>query len=76
MCIALIHRDIKTAFIYNQVITLLLPIVLYFFVVYIIRYIKVGKLYIKKYENVLLYVILIVLLLYGIVRNMNFYPFY
>lgn len=69
MCISLLELDFVGAFFYNPAIMTALPIFIYFIVTFIYRYIKTGNLKPKKIENIILYVLIIYLLIFGVIRN-------
>ena len=75
MCVSLSHGDIKSAFYYNQILVFLCPLIVFYYIFFQLRYIKTGQRKITKLENKIMIVLLIILLLYGIVRNLPFYPY-
>ena len=69
MAEALIKLDFKSAYGYNKVLFLSLPILFIFFVYEEFRFIKTGKYKINKVTNVFLISEIIILLAFGIIRN-------
>ena len=69
MCISLLKLDFKSAFQYNPVIFCMLPIGAVMFINGIRRYILCGVNKISKAENNLMILMIIVLVIYGIIRN-------
>ena len=75
MCVSISHGDIKSAFYYNQVLIFLTPLISLYYIFYQIRYIRTGQRKISKLENNTMILIIVILILYGIIRNMPFYPY-
>ena len=75
MCVSISHGDIKSAFYYNQVLIFLTPLIALYYIFYQIRYILTGQRKISKLENNTMILIIVVLVIYGIVRNLPFYPY-
>ena len=75
MCVSISHGDIKSAFYYNQVLIFLTPLIALYYIFYQIRYIRTGQRKISKLENNTMILIIVVLIIYGIVRNLPFYPY-
>lgn len=75
MCVSISHGDIKSAFYYNQVLIFLTPLIALYYIFYQIRYIKTGQRKISKLENNTMILIIVILVIYGIVRNLPFYPY-
>lgn len=75
MCVSISHGDIKSAFYYNQVLIFLTPLIALYYIFYQIRYIRTGQRKISKLENNTMILIIVVLVIYGIVRNLPFYPY-
>ncbi len=69
MCMSLLSFDFKAAFRYNPAVMCILPAgaVILFKAVY--RYIKIGKFSISKSDNIVLWVMVAVLIVFGIIRN-------
>lgn len=72
MCTALLKLDIYTAFRSNIAIMLLLPIWLVIFIQQSKKYIIKGKNNLTQKQNVILWVTIAILLLFGIIRNIPF----
>ena len=75
MCVSLSHGDIKSAFFYNQILVFLFPIMALYYAFYQIRYILTGQRKTTTVENIIMIILIFILILYGIVRNMPFYPY-
>lgn len=75
MCVSISHDDIKSAFYYNQVLIFLTPLIALYYIFYQIRYIRTGQRKISKLENNTMILIIVILIIYGIVRNLPFYPY-
>jgi len=75
MCVSISHGDIKSAFYYNQVLIFLTPLIALYYIFYQIRYIRTGQRKISKLENNTMILIIVILVIYGIVRNLPFYPY-
>ncbi len=75
MCVSISHGDIKSAFYYNQVLIFLTPLIALYYIFYQIRYIRTGQRKISKLENNTMILIIVILIIYGIVRNLPFYPY-
>ena len=69
MCIALMRGNIAEAAKYNGLLLFLLPFLALIFGDYLLRYIKTGKLVFRKWENAALYIMIIMLIIFGILRN-------
>ncbi len=69
MCLSLMRGDVKQAAEYNPLLFFLLPILLLILSDCVIRYVKTGELTLRRWQNGCLYVILLLLLLFGILRN-------
>lgn len=75
MCVSISHGDIKSAFYYNQVLVFLTPLIALYYIFYQIRYIRTGQRKISKLENNTMILIIVILVIYGIIRNLPFYPY-
>lgn len=70
---SLIQLDFYKAFKYNQLVFILLPISFIYYIIYSYYYIKYNKrITIPKYISI---TILIIVLLFGILRNINYFNF-
>lgn len=69
MILSILHLDFKSAFQYNQVIFIFSPIILYFIIRLYISWLKSESYKLSLFENIVVYIMLIVLLIFGIVRN-------
>lgn len=70
MCLALFRLDVKTAFRANPVILLLLPAGLVIALQMAVRYVKTGKHLPTKAQTLVIYLMLGILLLFGLLRNL------
>lgn len=75
MCVSLSHGDIRSAFYYNQILVFLCPLIVLYYIFFQLRYIKTGQRKISKLENNIMIVIIVILLIYGVIRNLPFYPY-
>ncbi len=65
----LLQFDFLGAFEHNQVLFVSLPIIIYLLVKLCIGYIKNGSLVLGKVDNCIVYVLIAVLVIFGILRN-------
>lgn len=75
MGVSFMRGDIVTAFKYNQVLSVLSPVFAIYTIFYLYRYLRYGTTKLSNWENVLIIIIAVILLLYGVVRNLPFYPY-
>ncbi len=61
--------DFKAAFGYNPVLFIMLPLILFFIGRYIYQWIRYGKSTLSKAENIIQIIMVIVLIAFGILRN-------
>lgn len=74
MIVSLIQGDVKAAPHYNTALFFLLPILAVILIFQMIQYIKKGKIKISAALNVFLILTIIILVLFGILRNLpDFY---
>ena len=76
MGIAMMHGDLPVDFRYNQLLFVLTPFFAIYILFFIIRYIKTGNSKLSKTENIIFIIIIIMLIVYGIIRNLPFYPYH
>lgn len=69
MCIAIIQFDLEGAFYYNAAIFSLIPIFAVLIITYYYNYIKYGVKDFKKWQNVLLALCVVVVVTFGLLRN-------
>lgn len=74
MCIALLQLDFAAAFAANPVLLLETPLLIIIFIPYAIRYVQTGCWRLHFWQNIALWVCIIFLVLYGIVRNLFSLP--
>lgn len=70
MCLALMHLDFSLAFRCNPLIFSLLPVFLVVAVYLMLRYIRLGTCQAGKWLNILLVVLVILLIGFGVARNL------
>ncbi len=75
MGISMMHGNFHRAFMYNQVLFVLTPFLSIYAIFFTYRYITKGISTIGKYEKIVLTIVSIILVLYGIVRNLPNYPY-
>lgn len=69
MMICLLRLDFKGAFLANRVIFILMPLFAVLIGYHMVQYIKYGKTNISKKENYMFYVLIAILVIWGICRN-------
>jgi hypothetical protein len=69
MCLALMKLNTKSAYNYNKVLFLLLPILMAVFAFQLYRYIRYNDAKLTKVQTALLYIAVALLLIWGIIRN-------
>lgn len=74
MCLALLQLDFRAAFMANPALFLSAPLLMIIFVSYLIGYIMTGKRQMRFWQNVVLWICIIILVLYGIARNIFLLP--
>lgn len=70
MCLALMNLDFHKAFISNKMLFILIPALLFVFVKYIFVYIKTGEKNLDKLQSSILNISLVMLIVFGIIRNL------
>lgn len=75
MCLALLNFDIKGAFTQNPAIIIALPVLIYLFSVLIYNHIKFGKFKLKKFQNIIAYVLIVYFVIFGVLRNIPYFNF-
>ncbi len=73
MCLALLDLDFEKAFVANPVLFVILPILICLAIASIIRYIKYDTNKITKMETNIIILLIIILLAFGVIRNLPFY---
>lgn len=73
MILSLLKLDIYQAFRYNQLLFLLFPFFIFFFINDIYSKLKKKESLYKKVPEVIWYVLIIILIIYAIIRNINPY---
>lgn len=69
MCLSIIHLDFEAAFLSNQMLFLLLPVLFYLFGSYTLGYVKTGRWMQSRVQTVLTYICIGLLLVYFVYRN-------
>ena len=69
MCIEILKGEFLTAFYYNRLIFCLIPVFFAIFLKWNIDYIRFGKIKYGKMENALIIVMIVLLVLFGMIRN-------
>lgn len=69
MCIALMKGNIAEAARYNSLLFFLLPFLLLILGDYLFRYVKTGRFVLRRWQNAVLYVMIVALVIFGILRN-------
>lgn len=72
MIISVFHLDFKAAFKYNAALLVLSPVILFLLIQILIKYIKTGNQTLNKGQSVTLYVLIVLLILFTIVRNVPY----
>lgn len=75
MCISLTHGHVRSAFYYNQLLIFLFPVAVPYYIFFQIRYIRTGQTQPAAIETKIITFIVILLIVYGIIRNMPFWPY-
>lgn len=74
MCLALMRLDFRAAYMANPALFLLSPLLMIISVPYFVGYIMTGKRQMRFWQNALLWICIIILVLYGIARNVFSLP--
>lgn len=69
MSISILDLDFKTAYLSNQMLFLLSPLLVFLFGSYVLKYIKTGRWSLSKFQMVICAICIGLLLLFGIFRN-------
>ncbi|MGN0442697.1 MAG: DUF2752 domain-containing protein [Acutalibacteraceae bacterium] len=75
MIISLINLDFEAAFRYNAALFVLSPVFLILAITIIVRYIKTGSQKLSRGQSAVVITLIVLLLLFGIVRNLPFVDF-
>lgn len=71
MCIALMHLDFQAAYRSNPMLFVLSPVLLGTAFKYVVDYIRTGKWRLGFIQNILLYICIALLVIFGIYRNLE-----
>lgn len=74
MMVSLIRFDFTEAFRCNAALMILLPFAVFFAVRRMIIYVKYGHTLYQKWENISIWICIILLILFAIIRNLPFIP--
>ena len=69
MCMDVVRLDFSSAFNDNQALFFMLPVLIILIGIMVIRYIKEGRFYSKKYETYIYIAMILVIIPFGILRN-------
>ena len=70
MCVALLQFHFREALYANPVIFCMLPVLLLVFLTGAVHYVKDGVRELPRWQNIVLYICIGILVLFGIVRNL------
>ena len=71
MCMNILHFNFKAAYANNQLLFVALPIAFMWLLYKMVIYIRTGKLSNSKLENICLYIFMIAIVVFTIVRNID-----
>ena len=71
MICSLIMLDFEKAFYYNALMFILLPVFMYYIIKSAYLYIKNGKTVFSKADNIILYIIIALMIIFAVVRNIK-----
>ena len=69
MCVSILKFEFIEAFYYNRLVFLLIPLFCFFIVKWSYDYVKKGKITKSKTEKIILWTVIVLLVIFGIVRN-------
>lgn len=69
MCVAIMQGDFILAMRHNVVLFFLSPILVLVLGDYLIRYIRTGHWKMRKWQNIAVYIMIVILIIFAIVRN-------
>ena len=75
MIISIVHLDFESAFRYNAALFVLSPVFLGLAISIIVKYIKTGSQKLNKGQSAVVYALIVLLLLFGIIRNLPCFNF-
>ncbi len=70
MCLSILQGDFQRAFFYNPMLFLMLPLLVFYFIRQAVNYIRGVKWQMSKWESVVWKVLVVVLIIFGVVRNL------
>lgn len=76
MFVCLARGQVKGAFYFNALILMLMIILIPYSFYKAFKYVKYGDMKFNKYENIAIYIVIVIALVFGIVRNFSFWPLY
>ena len=71
MCLALLQLDFSRAFSWNPAVMICLPMLVYFVGYLSYRYVRFGDLQLKKWQQYICWIMIAILLIFGILRNLS-----
>lgn len=75
MIVSLSQLDFSGAFKHNCAVMLALPLMLYLFVCFVVKYIKYGCVKLAKFQNILIYFLIGFFILFAVLRNIPAFDF-
>lgn len=75
MCLSLLRMDLENAFRANAALFLMLPLLGLLLVSWTIRYLRTGEGIVRKWQNIVIYIMIILLCLFGVLRNLPEFSF-
>lgn len=70
MLVSLLRLDFAAAWGYNAVLLCMLPVLLALLIGSIVRYVRTGSRKMTRFENILIWALVIILLAWGVLRNL------
>ena len=75
MCLSLLRFDFAGAARANLAVLVLSPVILVLLLWYLVNYIKFGKRELSRAQAIIVWTLVVLLLLFGIVRNLPYFTF-
>jgi Protein of unknown function (DUF2752). len=75
MCLSLLHMNFYQAFRYNAGVMVILPILILYGLKYVIMYLKGEQPHFSKVQNIILYLMIIWLVIFGVIRNIPWFSY-
>ena len=70
MCLSLLRLDFAEAFAANQALFVLLPLFVFYAIKISARYVKSGSMKFSKFDNIVCFSVIVILIVFAIVRNL------